>query len=188
VSFVIIILAYVLCHGLTAMVVTPVQGLILPEVTVFASLVYLPHGVRVLATWAYGWKAIPVLAIGATISSYLFSSSDDWRLLEPALLQSILVGSAAAFIAFEIVRLIGFNYYFDGSRNLRLKGMIVIGALSSVVNSLGQTRVYSELIDLEKVIEVKATYAAGDLIGLVVCMVALMFLFRWDRRFRALKR
>jgi hypothetical protein len=32
-----------------------------------------------------------------------------------------------------------------------------------------------------------AIFAARDLIGLVVCMVALMFLFRWDRRFRALK-
>jgi hypothetical protein len=33
-----------------------------------------------------------------------------------------------------------------------------------------------------------AIFAAGDLIGLVVCMVALLFLFRWDRGFRSLKR
>ena len=36
-SFAVITAVYVICHGLTAWVVTPVQGLFLPEVTVFAS-------------------------------------------------------------------------------------------------------------------------------------------------------
>ncbi|WP_234423522.1 hypothetical protein [Tateyamaria sp. Alg231-49] len=187
-SFVIIILAYVLCHGLIAMVVTPLQSLILPEITVFASLVYLPHGVRVLATWAYGWKAVLALAVGASMSAWLFSPSEDLRLLESALVQSILVGSASAFIAFEIARLAGFDLYFGGSRKLHWKGMIAVGALSSVINSLGQTIVYSGLIDLEKVIWVWAIYAAGDLIGLVACMFALLFIFRWSRVFGALRR
>lgn len=186
-SLVIIILAYVLCHGLTAMVVTPVQSLVLPEITVFASLVYLPHGVRVLATWAYGWKAVPALAVGVSISAWLFRPSDDLSFLEPVLIQGILVGSASAFIAFEIVRLAGFNFYFGGSEKLQWKGMIAVGALSSVINSLGQTLVYSGLIDLEKIIGVWAIYAAGDLIGLVVCMFALLFIFRWSRVFGDLK-
>ena len=62
--------------------------------------------------------------------------------------------------------------------------MIAVGALSSVINSFGQTLVYSGLIDLEKVIGVWAIYAAGDLIGLIVCMVVLMLVFRWNRIFR----
>ena len=43
--------AYILAHGLTALVVTPMQARLLPDVTMFASLVYLPHGVRVLSAW-----------------------------------------------------------------------------------------------------------------------------------------
>ena len=186
--FLIIVFAYVLCHGLTALVVTPVQSLVLPEVTVFASLIYLPHGVRVLATWAYGWKAVPALIVGTSLSVWLFSAPEDVNFLQPALIEGILVGSASAFVAFEITRLAGFDFYFGGSRKLQWKGLIAVGALSSVINSLGQTLVYSGLIDLEKVIGVWAIYAAGDLIGLVMCMVALMFVFRWDRMFRALKR
>jgi hypothetical protein len=188
VSFLIIILAYVLCHGLTAQVVTPIQSLFLPEVTVFASLVYLPHGVRVLATWAYGWKAVPALVVGVAISAWLFSPPEDLNFLEPALIEGILVGSASAFVAFEITRLAGFNFYFGGSRKLHWKGLLAVGALSSVINSFGQTLVYSGLIDLEKVIGVWAIYATGDLIGLVVCMFALMFVFRWNRVFGALRR
>ena len=179
--FLIIVLLYVLCRGLTALVITPVQSVFLPEVTVFASLMYLPHGVRVLATWACGWKAVPALIVGVSLSAWLFSPSEDLNFLEPALIESILVGSASAFIAFELARLAGYNFYFGGTKKLRWKGMIAVGALSSVINSLGQTLVYSELIDWEVIIGVWAIYAAGDLIGLIVCMVVLMLIFRWSR-------
>ena len=183
--FLIIVLLYVVCHGLTALVVTPIQSIFLPDVTVFASLMYLPHGVRVLATWAYGWKAVPALIVGVSLSAWLFSSSEDLNFLEPALIESILVGSASAFIAFELARFAGYNFYFGGTKKLRWKGMIAVGALSSVINSLGQTLVYSELINLHELIGVWAVYALGDLMGLIVCMVVLMFVFRWSRVFSA---
>ena len=186
-NFLIIVLLYVLSHGLTALVVTPVQNIFLPEVTVFASLMYLPHGVRVLATWAYGWKAIPALIVGVSLSAWLFSPSEDLNFLEPALIEGILVGAASAFIAFELARFAGYNFYFGGSKKLRWKGMIAVGGLASVINSLGQTLVYSNLIDLEKIIGVWAVYAVGDLIGLIVCMVVLMLVFRWSRAFTVLK-
>jgi hypothetical protein len=186
-NLLIISLLYVLSHGLTALVVTPMQSVFLPEVTVFASLIYLPHGVRVLATWAYGWKAVPALIAGASLSVWLFSPSEDLIFLEPALTESILVGSASAFFAFEIARFAGYNFYFGGSKKLQWKGMIAVAALASVINSLGQTLVYLDLIDFEKIIGVWAVYAVGDLIGLIVCMVVLMLVFRWSRVFSVLK-
>ena len=182
-TFLTIILAYLLCHGLVALLVTPVQSMVLPEMTVFASLVYLPHGVRVLATWAYGWKAIPALAIGAGLSSLVFSSSEDLNLLEPALLEGLMVGAASAYVAFELIRLLGYNGYFGHAAKLNWKGLIAIGTLSSIVNSLGQTLVYSGLIGLDRVSNALAIYAIGDLAGLVLCMIALMFIFRWLRIF-----
>jgi hypothetical protein len=186
-NLLIISLLFVLAHGLTALVFTPVQSIVLPEVTVFASLIYLPHGVRILATWAYGWKAIPALIAGASLSVWLFTPSEDLNFLEPALIESILVGSASAFIAFEFARFAGYNFYIGGSSKLHWKGMIAVGALASVINSLGQTLVYLDLIDFEKIIGVWAVYAVGDLIGLIVCMVVLMLVFRWSRVFSVLK-
>lgn len=186
-NFLVIVLAYVLCHGLTAFVITPVQSVVLPEITVFASLVYLPHGVRVLATWAYGWKAVPALIAGVSLSAWLFSPSEDLNFLEPALIQGILIGATSAFIAFEITRLFGLNFYFGGARSLHWRGMIAVGALSSLINSIGQTLIYSRLLDLENVLPVWASYMIGDLVGLILCMVILLFIFRWDRIFGVLK-
>ena len=187
-SFLIVVLAYVFCHGVTALVVTPIQGRLLPELTVFASLVYLPHGVRVLATWAFGWKAVPALVVGTGISAWIFRPTEDWVLIEPVLLQGILVGSMSAFVAFEVAKMLGFNLYFGGSRGLNWKGMIMIGAISSIINSIGQTLVHSGLIGLDHLPELLIIYAAGDLIGLMMCMVALMFIFRWSRLDRLPKR
>ncbi|WP_435230027.1 hypothetical protein ACMAZE_15080 [Pseudopelagicola sp. nBUS_20] len=176
-----ICLAYVLCHGLTAFVVTPLQSIIMPEITVFASLMYLPHGVRVLATWAYGWKAVPILAAGGASAAWLFTPTQELTLLEPVLIWSILVGAASAFVAFEVVRFFGYDFYCGQPTKLRWKGMIGIGLLASVINSIGQTLVYSEFIVFGNTFRVQVSYATGDLIGLIVCMLGLMLVFRWHR-------
>jgi hypothetical protein len=177
----IIVVAYVIAHGLTAFVVTPVQSRFFPEYTVFASLIYLPHGVRVLATWAFGWKAIPALIIGVCVSALLFSPNQDLDFLESRLLMGILVGAFSAFLAFELVRRVGYDCYHGSSGRMNWKNMIGIGVISSVINSVGQTLVYSGLIGLGKAPITLVFYAVGDLVGLIVCMLVLMFFFRWVR-------
>lgn len=180
-SLLIVALAYILCHGMTAFAVTPVQAQILPETTVFASLVYLPHGVRVLATWVYGWKAIPALIAGAIVSDLIFTPTEIRDYLQPALVESILIGALSAWAAFELLRLAGRDLYAGGRSRLNWTALVLVGAIASVLNSIGQTIVYSGLIGLEEMLGVLLTYAVGDLMGLVVCMVVLMFVFRWMR-------
>jgi len=188
VNFLIVVVAYILAHAVTAFVVTPVQGIFLPEYTVFASLIYLPHGIRVLATWAFGWRAIPALVCGVCMSAWLFSPTNDLLFLEPSLLMGILVGAFSAFLAFELVRLVGYDQYYGRSEIVNWKVLIMIGAISSIINSVGQTLVYSGLIGQGKVPGTLAIYAVGDLVGLIVCMVVLMFCFRWARWFSQSRR
>jgi len=180
-GFAVITAVYVICHGLTAWVVTPVQNLFLPDITVFASLAYLPHGVRVLAVWLFGWKAVLPLAAGALLSEILFTEASVRQLMEPVLLESIAVGAVSAFAAFQIASLSGWNLYAGRSRQIAWTGLLAIGALASVINSLGQTVVFSGLIFPGDQLPVMAVYAAGDLIGLAACMFALMLIFRWFR-------
>ncbi|PRY71834.1 MASE1 protein [Marivita geojedonensis] len=179
--FVIVALAYVLCHGMTDLLIAPFQRRFLPETTVFASLIYLPHGVRVLATWAFGWKAVPGLLAGTVCSISLFSSDHEVAYLSPQIIEGVVLGSVSALLAFEFARLSGHNLYAGQERRLSWQGMIIIGALSSVINAIGQTVIYSGLIGFEDLGEVLVMYAIGDLAGVVLCMIALMFVFRWLR-------
>ncbi|UWQ57552.1 hypothetical protein K3722_13630 [Leisingera caerulea] len=180
-GFAVITAVYVICHGLTAWVVTPVQNLFLPEITVFASLAYLPHGVRVLCVWLFGWKAVLPLAAGALLSELMFTAAGVRELMEPVLLQSIGVGAFSVYAAFEIAWLFGWNLYAGQSRRIAWTRLLAIGGLASVINSLGQTVVFSGLIFPDDQLPVMAVYAAGDLIGLAICMFALMLIFRWLR-------
>ena len=176
--FLIIVLVYVFCFGVTDLLVAPLQSLFLPNLTVFASLLYLPHGVRVLATWAYGWRAIPALLLAGALSALLFRGEQERELLSPLLLESLLVGACCAFVAFEAARRLGVDVYFGQERRLRWGGVLIIGAFASFLNSAGQVIVYSGLVEIERLLHMALIYAVGDIFGLVFCMFGLMLVFR----------
>lgn len=177
----VIVVAYVLAHGLTAMLITPLQSRFIPEITAFASLVYLPHGVRVLSVWLLGKIAFLPLFVGAFLSELLFTPADVSRVTDPVILASLVVGAASAVLAFELFRLLGYNLYAGRKFRIHWKWLLLVGMLASVINSIGQSLVFSGLILSEAVSAVVMTYAVGDLIGLIVTTFVLMFCFRWIR-------
>lgn len=182
-SFLIVMITYIVCHGVTALIVTPIQEHFISQVTVFASLMYLPHGVRVLATWLLGWKAIVPLFLGSYISNLLFTPVYVRAITDPVVLLSIAVGAVSAFFGFALVNLFWRNIKAGKRRKMDWKWLLVVGAIASVFNSVGQSIIYSGLIVPKEAFSVFATYAAGDIIGLLVTMFALLFIFRWIRLF-----
>ena len=176
-----IAVSYFVCFALTVFLVTPIQSLLLPEVTAFASLVYFPHGVKILATWCYGWKAIPGLFAGSVAAALLLTPAEHADLLRPKALEAILFSSIVAFIAFELIRLSGRNLYWSPSLRVNWRNLVFVGAVASVANSVGSTFIYSRLINADYQLHVLLIYVAGDLIGLMACMLGLMLAFRWAR-------
>lgn len=175
--------AYILAHGLTAWLITPIQSRLLPDVTAFASLVYLPHGVRVLSTWLLGRSAVLPLCLGAFLSEVLFTPAEISSATDPTILLSIVVGASSALLAFEGMKFLGFNLYAGQALRIHWKWLLVVGALASIINSIGQAIVFFGDILPGQSLAILATYAAGDLIGLVVTTLALMLVFRWMRLF-----
>ena len=179
----IVVAVYVLFHGVTAFLVAPVQKLFVSHITVFASLMYLPHGVRVLTTWLLGWKAIAPLFAGSFCAHFLFTSASDRAITDPVLFQSLFVGAFSAYAGFLILRAFGRNIYADESRTLSWKWLLIVGAIASVFNSIGQSIVFYGLIYPEEALAALAIFAVGDLVGLVTTMIALLLIFRWIRLF-----
>lgn len=177
--FLIVALAYIFCHGVTSLLITPLQSYFLPNVTIFASFLYLPHGVRVLATWAYGWRAIPALLLGAGLSEVVFARARAFELLSPLFVKSLLVGACCALVAVEAMRLLGRrDMYLGRVRGLQWRGVLSVGFLSSTVNSIGQGFVFENIIQINDLPYILAVYTIGDVFGLVMCMFVLMLLFR----------
>ena len=182
-NFLIVVAAYVLCHGITAFVVEPVQKLFIPHITFFASLIYLPHGVRVLATWMLGWRAIIPLLTGAYLSNFIFTPDEVRAVTDPAILQSITVGAMSAYAAFGLMRFFGRDIVANGGRIMDWKWLLIVGAVASVLDSVGQSIVFSGLIFPDEALAALAIFAFGDLVGLAVNMFVLMMIFRWIRLF-----
>ncbi|MHC9235770.1 hypothetical protein ACX9MO_08985 [Pseudooceanicola sp. 502str34] len=180
-NFVVVIGAYILAHGLTDFLITPLQMRLLPDVTAFASLVYLPHGVRVLTTWLMGRIAFLPLAVGAFFSEVLFTPVEISSATDPVILTSIAVGAASSIAAFEVLRLLGLSLYAGQARRVNWRWLLLVGAMASVINSVGQAVVFSGVILSETFALVMLTYALGDLIGLSVTALVLMLIFRWMR-------
>jgi len=181
VNFAIIVLSFVGGFGLTDQFISPIQNIFLPDVTDYASLVFLPHGVRVLAVLFFGWRAILPLFAGHLISDYLFQGTEAVDIEMSWLIAAYLIGSMSAFLAFEIFRLSGNDLYVTDKLMPNWKQVILVGALASIINSIGQVFIYSSSMDASTYALVSMMYAAGDLVGLVVSMIGLMFIFRWVR-------
>mgnify|MGYP000323109562 CR=1 FL=1 len=182
---IIVMACYILSHGLVQLVEMPMQQRAMPDVTPFASLIYLPHGVRVLASWLLGWKAILPLFLGALASHIIFepesmishlSDSDFFFLL------SLMIGAAVAVCAFELLMLIGLNLYSGPYRRVKWTGILLVGIVASVLNALGQSLAFSGIVLPEVVSQVFWTYVIGDTMGLIVTMVVLALAFRFMRK------
>lgn len=180
-SFSVITVTYLLAHGLTALLITPLQARLLPEITAFASLLYLPHGVRVLSSWLLGPAAFLPLCLGAFLSEAIFTPAEISSATDPVILASIAVGAGSAPLAFELFRRCGRCLYAGRAAQVNWKWLLLVGMLASLINSIGQGLVFSHAILPEDSPAVLATYAAGDLIGLVATTLALMLVFRWIR-------
>lgn len=183
-----IALAYVLAYGLVAKIATPIQGIFLPEITTYASLVFLPHGVRILATMYFGWKAIAPLLLGSAVSSYLFGPATVPEISTLTVAISHLVGAVCALVSFEVFRVFAKDHYYAPNRQTHWKQLVYVGILASVLNSAGQVFVYSDYIDPVAFSRVASTYAFGDTLGLIASMLCLMLLFRWARAARQVLR
>ena len=56
-NFLIASIAYVVSMALTLGFVFPIQSMLVPASFLEVGLLFLPHGVRVLAFYFFGWKA-----------------------------------------------------------------------------------------------------------------------------------
>lgn len=171
----VISVGYVGAFVLTDVLVMPVQRAILPDLSAWASLMFLPHGVRVLTAWLYGWWSILLLAPASLLTLVLLYGTEGvtlWHLF------STMPSVLSAAIAFELAARFGRDLRFGTDRPARWREVLAVGILASVLNSAGT------MLALGEQPLVTAVCLLGDIIGLVACMLVLAQGFRLARLFR----
>ena len=161
-------IAFIVASSLTLGFVIPVQGLLsqyaIPEI----GLIFLPHGIRVIAFHYLGWKAV----LHMLPASYLFwalsnTSGSELDVLSP------IVSMVACYIGFLGATVV-VQKEDIGNKISTWKYFVIAGATSSVVNGVA----LSWLQFADTPLSALVGYVVGDTLGLAVCLVVLMYAFR----------
>lgn len=159
-------------------VIFPLQQLVLPSVSQYAALVFLPHGVRVIATWLYREKAILPLLIAHLILYRIFY----WHGAEVTTnLVAVLAGSLCVFIAMQLFRFSRIDISLANMTISHWRSLILLGFVSSIFNTAGNMMAIGDVMGSEIHLEVIATFIIGDTLGTAGCLLLLMMGFRLHR-------
>jgi len=165
-------LAYVVAFLLTYDLLTPLQDIFFPDFPSHASLLFLPHGIRVLSAWLLGWRSAITLTPGVFL---VFFNVAGVGVFAPSRIIAILVAVTVPAATFEIFRLIKWDLSPQPGKNPCWPCIMTAGFVISVITSLLTNYAFGSAS------EDYIAYLIGDVFGLFFLMLMLMFVFRFFR-------
>ncbi|CAD0186447.1 hypothetical protein RUESEDTHA_03355 [Ruegeria sp. THAF57] len=163
-------LAYVVASFLTFEVLMPLQNVFFPEYPSRASLLFLPHGVRVLAAWLLGWRSIYALLPGVFIVFAFLGGSDVFL---PSRLMAIAIAVTTVPAVFYLLKWVGWDLFPRTDRKPCWSCIMGVGVITSFLVA-GLTNLVFGSARVEYV-----AYLIGDISGLFFLMLGLYFAFRF---------
>lgn len=130
--------------------------------------------------WMLGPKALIGLLPAHLLVDVVRALTTDRELFDAAVILAPVVASCSAVLAFELLKVANINLYVKYLKHaLSWRVMMLIGAVASVFNSIGLTLVYQGHIDQASMYKMMTNYLIGDVLGLFLGLLILMFFFRW---------
>ena len=173
IEFAVIALAFTVGYLLVDYIVEPVQYLYLSRDFTVGSLLFIPHGIRVLAVWLCGSRAILPLIIAEFLCIVLLWQPD---VVLSASLGSAMVGGLCVYLTFEVFRLAGIEMRPDGkdSALTNWKSLILLASIASVFNSVGKQIFFGGLAPLADEVLMLGIFWIGDTLGTFACLLLLI--------------
>lgn len=162
-------LGYLVAFFMTFEILIPFQNFFFPEYPSHASLLFLPHGIRVLSAWLLGWRSVVALAPGVFLGYFYLAGMGTFA---PSRLFGILVAITAPAAIFYAFRLMRWDISPKPDQTpcwlcVMLAG-VVISVLSSTLTNYAFGSAPEDYI----------AYLIGDVSGLFFLMMILVFIFR----------
>ena len=156
-----------------------------PDKGWIGSIVYLPHGPRVLFYCFFGCRALPALFLAETTGPALVYGEqypDYWAIANMGSLLCVV-------LAVEIIkwsRVTTFNYSILNKINFaNYKFLILVIIISALLNSIFSNLIVSAFnSDMLITVDVVFRFFIGDIAGALVFLTYLMIMFRllWKRK------
>ena len=170
--------------------IVPIQSYYLPELTLYAALIFPVHGIRVLSAWLFGWASVFYLFVSNIFIFFLLSRHEEnvYALLSTQSVIALVLVSVICIFTFDLLRVSGVDIKTSvGKFNKDAwKLIILVGFISSVFNSLGHNLIFTSTILPENSLRLILAFLFGDTTGTVVCLFILIYVFKFFKRFPAL--
>jgi len=167
--------AYIASYTLVGGFIAPLQTILLPEFTTSISLLFLPHGVRLLAVHYFGWKAIPLLIPSSYLMWYItvFGGGIAIGPFQP------LASLVACYVGYKLMSLIIPGPPARLGRQ-EWKLLVAAGILSSLLNG-----VFNSLLQRSAQLSLDIVgYMIGDIFGQIGLMLVLVYILKFVRLFK----
>jgi len=167
--------------------IVPVQSYFLPELTLFAALVFPVHGIRVISAWLFGWYSVIYLFVSNIFVFFLLSKNEEnlYGLLSVQSVMAWVLVSVICIFTFDLLRVSGIDTKTAiGKINKDAwKLIVLVGFISSVFNSLGHNLIFTSNILPENSLRLIFAFLIGDTTGTVVCLLMLIYIFKLFNRY-----
>ena len=167
--------------------VVPIQSYFLPELTLFAALIFPVHGIRVISAWLFGWYSVIYLFVSNIFVFFLLSRHEEslYGLLSAQSIMAWVLVSVICIFTFDLLRLSGVDIKSTiGKINKDAwKLIVLVGFISSVFNSLGHNLIFTSNIMPENSLRLIFAFLIGDTTGTVVCLFMLIYIFKFFNRY-----
>ena len=167
--------------------IVPVQSYFLPELTLFAALVFPVHGIRVISAWLFGWYSVIYLFVSNIFVFFLLSRNEEnlYGLLSVQSVMAWVLVSVIGIFTFDLLRVSGVDTKTAiGKINKDAwKLIVLVGFISSVFNSLGHNLIFTSNILPENSLRLIFAFLIGDTTGTVVCLLMLIYMFKLFNRY-----
>ena len=167
-----VIILYLLTFGLVVHVGNAIEKSF-NDYVIYASLLFFPHGVRVLTTLIFGARLAFVYLIVAGISgSVMFGWPTD--LTSPKGIGHLIVGACCAPLAFTMLKFaFGGDIIYLQKVNYRSWRIILVAIiLSALINAIGHSLVVSLSGEVPANIMLTLTFILGDVLGAIAVLIA----------------
>ena len=174
-NFTIVVVSYLASYLLVAKVLTPIQSQYISN-SELVSLLFLPHGVRVLACVLYGPRLGAFYLFAATLlTGFWVGRIGDYDPLTLTLLYA--VGSLCVPIAFVFLEFIHEDTKIGLTKvnNNMIKTIAYLALISSILNSIGHALVLDGFSTFEVKPRIILQFLIGDLLGTLVLFLCLRF-------------
>jgi len=174
-NFTIVVVSYLASYLLVAKVLTPVQSQYISN-SELVSLLFLPHGVRVLACVLYGPRLGAFYLFAATLlTGFWVGSIGDYDPLTLTLLYT--VGALSVPIAFVFLEFIHEDTKIGLTKvnHNTIKTIAYLALISSILNSIGHALVLDGFSDFSVQPRIILQFLTGDLLGTLVLFLCLRF-------------